>query len=104
MTTRTLWACWAGGRDTGILRSEDEVDWIANTVSKALASLGSCISSKAVAMNYVRHKSRPFIFSAAFSKPGCRCPDGAGDPQRKPMARDPYNEIAAYMKKKLSAL
>ncbi len=49
---------------------EDEVDIIAGTFSKSLASLGGyCACSKEVA-DFIRHNSRPFIFSASIT-PGC---------------------------------
>ncbi|MBR6739987.1 MAG: pyridoxal phosphate-dependent aminotransferase family protein [Clostridia bacterium] len=44
---------------------EDEVDVIMTTFSKSLASLGGCIAANERIINYVRHKSRPFIFSAS---------------------------------------
>lgn len=44
---------------------EDEVDIIAGTFSKSLAALGGyCACDERVA-NYIRHNSRPFIFSAS---------------------------------------
>ncbi|MBR7172187.1 MAG: pyridoxal phosphate-dependent aminotransferase family protein [Clostridia bacterium] len=48
----------------------DEVDLICGTFSKSLASLGGyCACSKEVA-DFIRHNSRPFIFSASIT-PGC---------------------------------
>ncbi len=48
----------------------DEVDIISGTFSKSLASLGGyCACSKQVA-EFIRHNSRPFIFSASIT-PGC---------------------------------
>ncbi len=44
---------------------EDEVDVIMTTFSKSLASLGGCIAANERIINYIRHKSRPFIFSAS---------------------------------------
>jgi len=44
---------------------EDEVDMIMTTFSKSLASLGGCIASSKEVINWIRHKSRPFIFSAS---------------------------------------
>lgn len=44
---------------------EDEVDIIMTTFSKSLASLGGCIVANSKVVEYVRHKSRPFIFSAS---------------------------------------
>ncbi len=44
---------------------ENEVDIIMTTFSKSLASLGGCMAADACVVNYVKHKSRPFIFSAS---------------------------------------
>lgn len=44
---------------------EAEVDIIMTTFSKSLASLGGCMAADASVVNYVMHKSRPFIFSAS---------------------------------------
>lgn len=44
---------------------EDEVDIIMSTFSKSLASLGGFIAAKEEVIHYVKHVSRPFIFSAS---------------------------------------
>lgn len=44
---------------------EDKVDIIMGTFSKSLASLGGFMVSEAKVVDYVKHKARPFIFSAA---------------------------------------
>jgi 8-amino-7-oxononanoate synthase len=44
---------------------EDEVDIIMGTFSKSLASLGGFIAAKEDVIHYVKHASRPFIFSAS---------------------------------------
>ncbi len=44
---------------------EDEVDIIMTTFSKSLASLGGCIAAEQPVIDYIKHKSRPFIFSAS---------------------------------------
>ena len=49
---------------------EDEVDIIMGTFSKSLASLGGYIASKEYVTHYLRHNSRPFIFSASMP-PAC---------------------------------
>ncbi|MFO7611242.1 MAG: pyridoxal phosphate-dependent aminotransferase family protein, partial [Clostridia bacterium] len=43
----------------------DKVDIIMSTFSKSFASLGGFIASKERVINYVKHFSRPFIFSAS---------------------------------------
>jgi 8-amino-7-oxononanoate synthase len=44
---------------------EDEVDIVMCTFSKSLASLGGCIAAREEVINYLKHISRPFIFSAS---------------------------------------
>lgn len=44
---------------------EKEVDIIMSTFSKSLASLGGFIASREDVIHYVKHNSRPFIFSAS---------------------------------------
>lgn len=46
---------------------EDKVDIIVGTFSKSLASLGGFVSASEEVIHYVRHVSRPFIFSASIS-------------------------------------
>ncbi len=56
----------AHGRGTGEhFGLEDEVDIIMGTFSKSLASLGGYMAARADVVEYVRHTSRPFIFSAS---------------------------------------
>ena len=43
----------------------DQVDIIMGTFSKSLASIGGFIATDRVTANYLRHNSRPFIFSAS---------------------------------------
>lgn len=55
-----------GGRGTAShFDLEDEVDIIMTTFSKSMASLGGCIAASEEIIHYVKHKSRPFIFSAS---------------------------------------
>lgn len=51
---------------------EDEVDIIMGTFSKSLASLGGYMAAKREVVDYVRHTSRPFIFSAAVTPASTR--------------------------------
>jgi 8-amino-7-oxononanoate synthase len=46
---------------------EDEVDIYMGTFSKSLASLGGYLASTKEVVEYVKHVSRPFIFSAAIT-------------------------------------
>jgi 8-amino-7-oxononanoate synthase len=43
----------------------DEVDLIAGTFSKSLASIGGFVAGSKAVINYLRHHSRPLIFTAA---------------------------------------
>jgi len=49
---------------------EDEVDIIMGTFSKSLASLGGYIAAKDDVTHFIKHHSRPFIFSASIP-PAC---------------------------------
>ncbi|QVK17386.1 aminotransferase class I/II-fold pyridoxal phosphate-dependent enzyme [Mycoplasmatota bacterium] len=46
---------------------EDKVDIIVGTFSKSLASLGGFVAASSDVIHYIRHVSRPFIFSASIS-------------------------------------
>lgn len=60
-----------GGRGTAeYFDLEDEVDIIMGTFSKSLASLGGYIAAKEDVIHFVKHTSRPFIFSASIP-PAC---------------------------------
>ena len=60
-----------GGRGTAShFGLEDEVDIYMGTFSKSLASLGGYVAGKARVIDYMRHASRPFIFSASIP-PAC---------------------------------
>jgi len=55
-----------GGRGTAFhFGLEKEVDLFMGTFSKSLASLGGYVAGSAKVIDYIRHNSRPFIFSAA---------------------------------------
>ena len=44
---------------------QDEVDIVAGTFSKSLASVGGFVASTASTIDYLKHHSRPFIFTAS---------------------------------------
>ena len=61
-----------GGRGTASYYGlEDEVDIYMGTFSKSLASLGGYMAASARVADYVRHNSRPFIFSASIPPANC---------------------------------
>ena len=52
---------------------EDDVDIIMGTFSKSLASLGGFMAAKKEVVEYVKHTSRPFIFSASMTPANVAC-------------------------------
>jgi 8-amino-7-oxononanoate synthase len=80
----------------------EEVDMIMSTFSKSLASIGGFMVGKKEVVNYVKHKSRPFIFSAALTPASTASALAAlrilkAEPQRPKALLD----IAAYARKRL---
>ncbi len=61
-----------GGRGTANhFGLDDDVDIYMGTFSKSLASLGGYMAAKAEVVDYVKHASRPFIFSASIPPSSC---------------------------------
>ena len=61
-----------GGRGTAsYFGLEDDVDIYMGTFSKSLASLGGYMAARADVVDYVKHTSRPFIFSASITPSSC---------------------------------
>ena len=61
-----------GGRGTAShFGLEDEVDIYMGTISKTQTSLGGYMAASKVVCDYVRHNSRPFIFSASITPASC---------------------------------
>ena len=61
-----------GGRGTAShFGLEDQVDIYMGTFSKSLASLGGYMAADERVADYVRHSSRPFIFSASITPASC---------------------------------
>jgi 8-amino-7-oxononanoate synthase len=80
----------------------NDVDMIMSTFSKSLASIGGFMVGKADVVNYIKHKSRPFIFSAALTPASTASALAAlrilkAEPQRPKALLD----IAAYARKKM---
>ena len=78
---------------------EDEVDIIMGTFSKSLASLGGFMAANEEVVHYVKHNSRPFIFSASIPPANaasalCALNIIKQEPER---VRN-VNEIAEYMR------
>ena len=63
-----------GGRGTAdYFGLANEVDVYMGTFSKSLASLGGYMAASAEVADFVRHNSRPFIFSASMTPASCAC-------------------------------
>lgn len=61
-----------GGRGTAsYFGLEKEVDIYMGTFSKSLASLGGFMAADSYVIDYVKHNSRPFIFSASITPANC---------------------------------
>ena len=72
---------------------EEEIDIIMGTFSKSLASLGGYIAAKEYITHYIRHHSRPFIFSASIPPANCGAALEAlrimqNEPERQQKLRD----------------
>jgi 8-amino-7-oxononanoate synthase len=76
----------------------DEVDLIMGTFSKSFASLGGFIAGDELVIDYIRHASRPFIFSAAMAPPSVGACIGALDVmESEPRHRERLWEIVRKM-------
>lgn len=78
---------------------EEEVDIIMSTFSKSLASLGGFVAAKQDVIDYIKHNSRPFIFSASIPPSNVAAAIAAleiikEEPQRIMKLR----EISSYMR------
>ena len=83
---------------------EDQVDIYMGTFSKSLASLGGYMAAKKEVVEYVKHTSRPFIFSASITPASVACAREAlrilkEEPQRVKNLID----ISRYMREQLIA-
>lgn len=92
-----------GGRGTAShFGLEDEVDIYMGTFSKSLASLGGYMASSLPVAEYVRHASRPFIFSASITPASCATAIAALDYlERHPELVDNLQHISAFLRQKL---
>ena len=92
-----------GGRGTAShFGLEDEVDIYMGTFSKSLASLGGYMATTAEVADYVRHASRPFIFSASITPAGCATALAAlRHLEKHPELVQQLSDLAAYARKGL---
>ncbi len=91
-----------GGRGTAsYFGLEDDVDIYMGTFSKSLASLGGYMATSKEVAEYVRHKSRPFIFSASITPASCAVALAAlRHLEKHPELVDKLQHISAYARKK----
>jgi len=76
----------------------DEVDLIMGTFSKSFASLGGFIAGDAKVIDFIKHNSRPFIFSAAMAPPSVGACLGALDVmESEPQHRERLWEVVRTM-------
>lgn len=84
---------------------EKEVDIYMGTFSKSLASLGGYMAATHEVCEYVRHNSRPFIFSASITPASVASARAAlSILKREPERVKRLSDISAYMRKKLVSL
>lgn len=81
---------------------EDEVDIYMGTFSKSLASIGGYMAAKHDVCEYVRHNSRPFIFSASLTPANAACALKSLEILgREPQRVKRLAEISGYMRQNL---
>lgn len=81
---------------------EDEVDIYMGTFSKSLASIGGYMAAKKDVCDYVRHNSRPFIFSASMTPANVACALKSLEIlEREPQRVKRLEEISNYMREGL---
>ncbi len=81
---------------------EDEIDIIMGTFSKSLASLGGYMAASKNVVEYVKHKSRPFIFAAAITPANVATAlEALRILKKEPERPEALLDIAAYVRKGL---
>ncbi len=94
-----------GGRGTAShFGLTDEVDIIMSTFSKSLASLGGFMAANELVCEYIRHNSRPFIFSASIPPASCATAlEALRVIRENPSLVEHLAELSVYMKRELKA-
>ncbi len=83
---------------------EDEVDIIMGTFSKSLASLGGYMAASRRVIDYVKHVSRPYIFSASITPASVACArESLAVLREEPQRVKALADAADYMRKGLKA-
>ena len=93
-----------GGRGTAsYFGLEDEVDVYMGTFSKSLASLGGYMAASSRVADFVKHSSRPFIFSASIPPANCAAALAAlRELETHPELVSRLQENARYMRRRLA--
>ena len=91
------------GRGTGeYFGLEDQIDIYMGTFSKSLASLGGYMAGNKDVVEYLKHNSRPYIFSASMTPASVCCANKALDVLKaEPQRVERLNAISDYMRKGL---
>ncbi len=89
-----------GGRGTASYWGlEDEVDIYMGTFSKSLASLGGYMAAKKEVVEFVKHTSRPYIFSASMTPATVCCATAALEILKsEPERVERLNKVSDYMR------
>ena len=92
-----------GGRGTAShFGLEDEVDVIMGTFSKSLASLGGYMAANERTVEFVKHFSRPYIFSASITPASVACATASlRILKREPERVKRLYDISRYMERRL---
>ncbi len=81
---------------------EKEVDMIMTTFSKSLASLGGCIAAEEPVIDFIKHRSRPFIFSASLPPANAAAAlESVRILKKEPERQKALIDISNYMRLKL---
>ena len=84
---------------------EDEVDIYMGTFSKSLASLGGYMAAKKEVIEFVKHSSRPYIFSASITPACAACAlEALRIIKQEPDRPKKLLDLAAYMREGLKRL
>lgn len=94
-----------GGRGTAShFGLTDEVDILMSTFSKSLASLGGYVATSKEVVEYLKHNSRPFLFSASIPPANVACASKALDIlMREPDRPKRLMAITDYVRKGMKA-
>lgn len=94
-----------GGRGTADhFGLTDEVDIIMSTFSKSLASLGGFMAADSFVCDFIRHNSRPFIFSASIPPASCATAlEALRVIRENPSLVTHLADLSVYMKRELKS-